>query len=132
MVATDSNCEGLVKREREIDKAGEGWPGKIVKAIPDPHVERWLLLDGAAFRHAVGRGCQAPDRKCERERYKDQLIDEIKEAGVIPSLGGIEYADDIVEALDLQRAGQDASLGRFLASLRQALLARVDQRIWPD
>lgn len=132
VVATDSNCEGLVKREREIDKAGEGWPGKIVKAIPDPHVERWLLLDGAAFRHAVGRGCQAPDRKCERERYKDQLIDEIKEAGVIPSLGGIEYADDIVEALDLQRAGQDASLGRFLASLRQALLARVDQRIWPD
>ena len=132
VVATDSNCEGLVTREREIEKAGEGWPGEIVKAIPDPHVERWLLLDGAAFRHAVGRGCQAPDRKCERERYKDQLIDEIKEAGVIPSLGGIEYAEDIVEALDLQRAGQDDSLGRFLASLRQALLAPVDQRIWPD
>lgn len=130
VVATDSNCEGLVKRERDIDEAGEGWPGEIVKAIPDPHVERWLLLDGAAFRHAVGRGCQAPDLKCERDRYKDQLIDEIQKAGVTPSLGGIEYAEDIVGVLDLQRASQDTSFGRFVAGLRQALEVPIDRSTW--
>ena len=44
--------------------AGKSWPGAIVKAIPEPHIERWLLLDGAASRAAVGKGCQAPDLKC--------------------------------------------------------------------
>ena len=35
----------------------------VVLAVPDPHVERWLLLDGAAFKAAVGHGCDAPDQK---------------------------------------------------------------------
>lgn len=132
VVATDSNCEGLAKREHDIDEAGKTWPGEIVKAIPDPHIERWLLLDGAAFKLAVGRGCQAPDLKCDRGRYKDHLIDELQNAGVIPSLGGIEYAEDIIAGLNVQRASQaDRSLGRFIAGLRQALEAPLDRSVWP-
>lgn len=122
VVATDSNCEGLARREYDIMEAGKTWPGEIVKAIPDPHIERWLLLDGAAFKRAVGRGCQAPDLKCDRRRYKDHLVDSILAAGVAPSLGGIEYAEDIVEHVDLQRACQeDRSLRRFITDLRRAL-----------
>lgn len=130
VVATDSNCEGLAKRERDIEEASQAWPGEIVKAIPDPHVERWLLLDGAAFKRAVGQGCQAPDLKCDRERYKDFLTDAVVAAGVDPDAGGIEYAEDIVEHLDMQRASRDQSFRRFLESLRQALQAPIDRRIW--
>ena len=43
-------------------------------------------------------------------------------AGVVPSLGGIEFADDILAAMDLERAAKaDPSLRRFLDDLRQAL-----------
>lgn len=132
VVATDSNCEGLAKRERDIDEAGQAWPGEIVKAVPHPHVERWLLLDGAAFKRAVGKGCQAPDRKCDRERYKNFLTDAFVAAGVDPD-AGIEYAEDIIEHLNLQRASQeDLSFRRFLSGLRQALRTPLDRSIWTD
>ena len=127
VVATDANCMGLSNREEEITGASETWTGEIVTAIPDPHIERWLLLDGAAFKMVVGRGCQAPDLKCDRDRYKDHLIDAILEAGVTPSFGGIEYASGIVEQMDLQRASQDRSFRRFVESLRQALQAPIER-----
>lgn len=120
LVATDANCKGLVERIRQlpVDES----PVPVVLAIPDPHIERWLLLDGAAFRTALGHGCQAPDYKCARDRYKQALIQAVVAAGVTPHLGGIEFADDIVRAMDLTRAGHaDASLGRFLDNLRSAL-----------
>ena len=116
---------GLSKREEEIAAASQAWPGEIVKAIPDPHIERWLLLDGAAFKRVFGRGCQAPDLKCDRDRYKDLLIDSIEQAGVIPSTGGIEFAADIIKNLDLRRASRDPSFRRFVESLRQALQAKI-------
>lgn len=132
VVATDSNCEGLAKRERDIEEAGKTWPGEIVKAIPHPHVERWLLLDGAAFKRAVGQGCRAPDRKCDRERYKDFLTDAVVAAGVDPYAGGLEYAADIVEHLDMRRASGDQSFRRFVESLRRALRAPLDRSAWPN
>ncbi len=59
-----------------------------IYAIPDPHLERWLLLDSAAFKHVLGRGCSAPDQKCEKERYKQLLIQAILEAGLKTSREG--------------------------------------------
>jgi len=118
VVATDANCKGLNERARELDRPDA--PVQVIKAIPDPHIERWLLLDGAAFHDVVGRGCDAPDRKCERERYKRQLINAILNAGIVPSLGGIEYAEDIVKHMNIQRAvGSDDSLRRFVTEIRQ-------------
>jgi hypothetical protein len=91
-------------------------------AIPDPHVERWMLVDSQAFKAVLGRGCDAPDQKCERERYKHMLLAAMRAAGIVPPLGGMEYARDIVQHLDLQRAGQlDVSLGLAIASLRSGL-----------
>ena len=122
IVATDANCHGLNTRRREIQEATEGYPGRVVRAIPDPHIERWLLLDSAAFKRALGRGCRAPDQKCERGRYKMRLMDAVIQAGVTPLLGGIEYARDLAEFIDLERvAGADASFGSFLAELQTAL-----------
>lgn len=95
---------------------------RTVCAVPDPHIERWLLVDSAAFKTVFGRGCDAPDQKCERARYKKMLIDAIRASGVIPSLGGIEFSEDIVLAMDIPRAcGADASLARLVEELRAVL-----------
>ena len=118
VVATDSNCAGLNQRTRELERPG--WSFPVVTAIPDPHIERWLLLDGAAFHAAVGRGCNAPDHKCDRARYKSLLIDAVYAAGITPSIGGIEFAEDIILHMDIDRAMQyDRSLRRFVQQMRR-------------
>ena len=117
IVATDANCRGLNERTREITGAEDFVP--MVYAIPDPHIERWLLLDGAAFKAVFGTGCDAPDLKCERDHYKRQLIDAIQSTGFTPRLGGIEYAEDIVQHMNLDRIARlDRSFDRFVSDLR--------------
>ena len=117
VVATDANCQGFGERVRQV--APRDAPAPIVHAVPDPHVERWLLLDGAAFKAVFGQGCKAPDRKCNRNQYKDRLIAAIRAAGSIPLLGGIEHAADIIREMDIDRAASaDASLRSFVNDLR--------------
>ena len=117
VVATDANCRGLQQRVREIDTSTAVSP--VVLAVPDPHIERWLLLDGAAFKSVFGRGCDAPDHKCDRGRYKHQLFEAVRATGVVPQLGGIEFAEDIVEHMDIENAARaDLSLRRFIDTLR--------------
>ena len=108
-------------RTREMSNLDARTPPTVL-AIPDPHVERWLLLDGAAFKAVFGRGCRAPDRKCDRDRYKRRLVEAIQAAGVEPILGGIEYAEDIIRHLDIDRAARaDTSFRRFIDNLRTEL-----------
>jgi len=124
IVATDANCSRYTKRKREVDEASSRYQGFIISAIPDPHIERWLLIDSSAFKAVLGKGCDAPDQKCDRDRYKSLLRKAMRSAGITPPLGGLEYAEDIVNAMDLEAAGQrDASLGKFLKDLR----ARIKQ-----
>ena len=117
VVATDANCKGLNERTREI--IPQDAPAPIILAIPDPHIERWLLLDGAAFRSVFGRGCDAPDQKCARGRYKQLLIEAIYATGTTPRIGGIEYAEDIIQKMNINRAARvDRSFNRFVMNLR--------------
>ncbi|MGB0561427.1 MAG: hypothetical protein ACPGVO_06450 [Spirulinaceae cyanobacterium] len=122
VVARDANCKGVAARERELDdvvKQSNLDQSIFIYAIPDPHLERWLLLDSHAFKLVLGRGCQAPDLKCDRNRYKKLLREAVRNAGVQPLLGGLEYTDEIVAAMDLDRVkGVDHSLGRFIGELR--------------
>ena len=119
IVATDANCKRYAKRRREIDKINDKFRNFTVYAIPDPHIERWLLLDSAAFKTVLGKGCDKPDKKCSRDRYKELLLKAMRSAGVVPPLGGIEYAEDIVNAMDLQRMeNANASFGKFLKDLQ--------------
>lgn len=125
VVATDANCVGLQQRVREVDTSTAVSP--VVLAVPDPHVERWLLLDGSAFKSALGKGCAAPDRKCDRGRYKHQLFEAVRATGVTPQLGGIEYAEDIVGHMDVDAAARaDPSFRRFVDDLRRVF------RRWED
>jgi hypothetical protein len=123
VIATDANCKGYLKRRQEVDKVINTYSAiistdRVAHAIPDPHVERWPLLDSAAFKAVLGRGCEAPDYKCERDRYKRLLAEAVRAAGVMPILGGIEHMEDIVNAMDLQKVrSADDSLDRLLGEL---------------
>jgi hypothetical protein len=63
----------------------------------------------------MAKECQAPDQKCEKGRYKDWLFRAVLDAGVQPLLGGIEYAEDLADRLDVQRAARaHPSFKRFV------------------
>lgn len=119
IVATDANCKGYTERLKEIEKLNEQYKNFTIYAIPDPHIERWLLIDSYAFKAVLGKGCKAPDQKCSRDRYKKLLMEAMKNAGIVPPLGGMEYARDIVHSMDFQKSTHaDASFEKFLKALQ--------------
>ena len=120
VVVRDANCSGLSKMLSELKTDVEDYDPITIYAIPDPHLERWLLLDSAAFKDVLGRGCSAPDQKCEKERYKKLLIEAVLNTGETPVFGGIEHTEDIVNAMDLERmVTADPSLGGLITELRR-------------
>ena len=120
IVGTDGNRAGFSERKKEINQVTSDFTDLVICAIPDPHIERWLLLDSAAFKTVLGKGCQAPDQKFEKARYKKLLIEAVLEAGLIPILGGIEHTADIVNAMDFQHLEQsDRSFQRFFRALQR-------------
>ena len=120
IVGTDSNCKGLSERETEINQVTSNLRDLVISMIPEPHIERWLLLDSEAFKTVFGKGCPVPDQKCERGRYKNMLLNAIYEATMLPPLDGIERVEDLVNAMHLQRLEQsDRSIRRFLTALQR-------------
>ena len=60
-------------------------------------------------------------QKCDRDLYKQRLSEAIYDAGIMPSLGGIEYAEDIVQQMNFERAKRaDRSFRRFADELSRA------------
>ncbi len=127
IIAADSNCQGVARRRNQILKRAEALREQLILAVPNPHVERWFLIDSHAFKEVLGRGCMAPDEKCDKDRYKRLLAQAVRDAGIDPLIGGIEYAEDLADALDLDRAeANDESLGSFIRDLR-AFVHRVQE-----
>ena len=125
IVGTDSNCKGLSERELEISQVTSDLADLVITMIPEPHIERWLLLDSEAFKTVFGKGCPVPDQKCERGRYKGLLLSAIYEATMVPPLDGIERVDELVYAMNFRRVEQsDRSIRRFLTALQRQF------RIW--
>ncbi len=119
IVAIDGNCKGFQGRKQELETIMKGFVGQAIYAIPDPHIERWLLLDSAAFKKVLGKGCSAPTQKCERDLYKRLLREAVQKTGVNPPLGGIEYTEELVNAMDLERLEKTGdSLSKLLKALR--------------
>ena len=120
IVGIDGNCMRPPAREREINQVLSGFADFVISAIPDPHIERWLLLDSEAFKTVFGSGCLTPDRKCERDRYKRLLMNAIYEVGANPTLVGTQHVADLVNAMNFQRmARRSDSLGRLFKALQQ-------------
>lgn len=120
IVAIDGNGDGYSIRKKEIEDAARKFQGTVICAIPEPHIERWLLLDSKAFRVVLGKGCSLPNQlKSERGYYKRLLVEAIRQAGVTPLQGGIEYTEALVNAMDLGRLERvEDSLGKLLQELR--------------
>jgi len=123
VVTIDSNCAGFATRRNEI--RGETRPEYkhvVVPACPEPHIERWFLADPDSFQGLVGARPTMGREKCERGYYKRILNDTIREGGHPVTLGGTEWAPELVQEMDLYKAGKtDASLKAFLDDFRAAL-----------
>jgi hypothetical protein len=116
VIAIDANCKSFNVTRREIEeKIDSSFRGHAVLACPDPHIKRWYLADPDSFQRVVGASPRIGKRKCERDRYKAILSKAILDGGHPPTLGGIEFAQELVEAMDLYRAGRaERSLKHFL------------------
>lgn len=127
VVGIDGNCQGsqAVKRAILDIAAGEEYPGLLVCAVPNPHIELWYLADGIAVHAVVGiSGPQAglPEQKCEKARYKTLLRQAFLDGSVDPPAGGSEYGAEIAQALDLGRASvANGELADFIADLGAAI-----------
>lgn len=129
IVAIDGNCTTFANKRKEIARATiQGLQERVIAACPDPHVERWYLADPDSFQQVVGYRPAFGREKCKRDHYKELLASAVRKAGHPPTLGGIEFAGELVRAMDLYRAGRnDRSLKTFLDDLRDRLqtLGRV-------
>jgi hypothetical protein len=124
VVAIDANCAPWhAARKRIVEALVPRLRAKAAVACPDPHVERWFMADPASFEQALGRRPRAGRRKCERARYKSILAQTIREAGYPAALGGLEFAEDIVSAMDLYRAGKNEKSLRHFVDAARSLLA---------
>ncbi len=123
VVGRDANCKGYQDCKRSLEVEMKGFMQlPMVFALPDPHIERWLLDDSAAFKKVLGQGCALAKEKCDRDRYKKLLDQAVRDAGLRPLQGGLEHAEDIIKELDLARAEKvDKSLSHFLGDARRAL-----------
>ncbi len=131
VVAIDANCTPVNEARRQINEAlDEAFQEHTVIACPDPHIERWFLADPDTFMKVVGYRPTVRRGKCERDLYKQMLKDAcIKgQGGNLLTLGGIEFADELVTNMDFFKAGKhDPSLGAFVGDLHQALIRLAHQ-----
>lgn len=123
VVAIDSNCTTFSQTRAEIEQETQDrFKHLLVPACPDPHIERWYMADPDSFYEIVGHRPVLGKKKCERGYYKHVLQTAIQEAGHPQPLGGVEFAAELAEAMNLYQAGKaDASLKAFLDDLRAAL-----------
>ena len=123
IVAIDGNCMGYHERIEKLkaftSKFENILQDRILYAIPDPHIERWYLIDQRAFKLAVGTSGlpDIPQSKCKKDFYKNILKNAVSEIG--STLGGVEYGEEIVAELDLAQLEQkNAGFRYFVGNLR--------------
>lgn len=119
VVGIDGNCATFAKKRKEIDAAAHpDFAGRVVAACPDPHVERWYLADPDSFHQVVGYRPAVGRKKCVREHYKGLLTDAVRQGGHPPTLGGVEFAAELIAKMDFNRACRnDSSLKAFIDEL---------------
>ena len=120
IVVIGGNCSTARKKREAIERAARpSLPGRLVAGCPNPHVERWFLAGPDSFHAVVGHRPVVGREKCERGHYKRLLAEAIRRGNQPATLGGIEFAAELVEAMNLYRAGKgDSSLKAFVDDLR--------------
>lgn len=103
IVMVDANDVGVAARRREVGEAlDESLIPASVVAVPDPCVERWLLADPTSFAGLLGAEPETGATD-DRESWRRRLVEALDRGGHIVTQGGSEFAEEIVEAMDLSR-----------------------------
>lgn len=124
VIASDANCATFVKKRKQIEGRLEEYAWRFALALPDPHIEHWLLLDPKAFQKGVGipKGIALPQYKCDKNYYKTELNSLLLVNRIVPQFpGGIEFAPDIIKHLDMPLACKDTSFKDFYTTVRAFL-----------
>ena len=125
IVGSDGNCKGFATRRDEIKAVAANPPYPIVvTAVPDPHVERWYLLDPSALAKVAGisKMPALPAHKCEKDYYKQLLRSAFTNSPIIPLLGGTEYGALVADKMDLYAASKaDHGLAEFIVGVKSWL-----------
>jgi hypothetical protein len=119
----DANCKGWANVRRELEGAVDPriFP-RCAIGCPDPHIERWCLADPQAVQDVLGIAGPADPGKCERALYKNLLRRTILAADQPILTTAMEYAPDLVAAMDFFRAGRNQpSFKHFADEIRSAL-----------
>lgn len=123
VLVIDANCRGWHDVRHELERSVDSSlvPRRVI-GCPDPHIERWYMADPAGFGRVVGTAPPPDPGKCERDLYERLVMDAVRRAD-LPLLTGTEdLAPDLVEAMDLYRAGQaQPALRHLVDELRGAL-----------
>jgi hypothetical protein len=84
-----------------------------------------IFCRSGLVQQVVGQCPNLRRRKCERDLYKNLLHKAVVENGHVSTLGGIEFAEELIEHMDFYRAGKnEPSLKAFLADFN-ASMARI-------
>jgi hypothetical protein len=125
IVGSDGNCKGFATCRDEITAVAANPPYPIVvTAVPDPHVERWYLLDPSALSKAAGipKMPALPAHKCEKNYYKHLLRSAFNNSPIVPLLGGTEYGPLVADEMDLYAASKvDHGLAEFVGGVKSWL-----------
>lgn len=131
IVAIDGNCKGHSGRVRQLEKCiKQNHPlrNKVVYAVPDPHIERWYIMDQRAFKNGVGvdKAPNMPPYKCKKDYYKSLLRQALAESNIASYFGGAEYAENIVNSVTSLDSlfSQNAGFQKFVENLRNFLRHR--------
>ena len=119
----DANCTGWAQVRRDLEQSiNQKIFPRCAIGCPDPHVERWCLADPVAVQAVLGINAPRDPGKCDRHVYKLLLRQTIQEAGQPILTNEMEYAPDLVEAMDFFRAGKNqTSLKHFVDEAQKAL-----------
>jgi hypothetical protein len=121
VVGIDADAVGSRQRRHDADAALRGYAGRVVMALPDPHIEKWYLLDPRAVSRSLGQDYATTLPPKGTRNFKRALLDAFDRAGIRPPSGGSEFGEDIATVMDLSAARIDADFGRFVADLRSAI-----------
>ncbi len=126
VVSIDGNCKGHNDRVKQLSKylrPADWFQSRILYAVPDPHIERWYLMDQKAVRDGIGltKPPEMPPYKCKKGHYKQILNQALRQAGIQSLLGGPEYAEKIIGNIsDLKLfAEKNTGLEKFIQDLRK-------------
>lgn len=122
VIAIDGNCQGYTEKQKEIRQHAQKYkyPGHLICATPDPHIERWYMADPSCFQQVTGssRLPEVPAYKCERGRYKKAMSEAMQSGS---PLGGVEFGAEIAQAMDMYKAQQaEPALRYFIDQLKEA------------